>query len=206
MSVLSSTLIADGSSDAMLLPIIQRALQHFLPNAVLADTVVVNSFPKGYLLEDKIKGVLENFPCDLLFIHRDAEANPVAQRLQEIDKALEGVTLPCVAVVPVKMSEAWLLVEPKAIKLAVGNPNSDLELNLPLLNQVESCNAKTVLDNALTAAANLNARRRRKFSPDGFRHRVGEVMDTRSKLLRLPSYVAFEARLSQVVGDHFHDR
>jgi hypothetical protein len=205
MSVLSSTLIADGSSDAMLLPIVQRALQHFLPNSVLADTVVLSSFPAGYLLADKVRSALKDFPCDLLFVHRDSETVPIAQRVQEIDEALRAFSVPYVSVVPVKMSEAWLLVEPDAIKLAVGNPNSDVQLNLPRLNQVESCNAKAVLDNALTEAANLNARRRRKFSPDAFRHRVSEVMSTREQLLRLPSYLAFETKLEQIVKEFFHD-
>ena len=54
------------------------------------------------------------YPCDLLFVHRDAERESIEQREKEIRESLEKSAMertpPVVRVIPVRMQEAWLLV------------------------------------------------------------------------------------------------
>ena len=61
----------------------------------------------------------------MLFIHRDAEREPHEKRVAEVEAALEGVELgetQPVPVVPIRMQEAWLLFDERAIRYASGNP------------------------------------------------------------------------------------
>ena len=73
----------------------------------------------------------EFYPCDVLFVHRDAEAQLPAFRREEVTRALAHTEIPHVPVIPVRMTEAWLLADENAIRRAAGNPNGDEELNLP---------------------------------------------------------------------------
>ena len=50
------------------------------------------------------------------------------------------------------MTQARLLTDAKAIRSAVGNPHSHVDLAIPILNKLEACEAKDVLLNALTLA------------------------------------------------------
>ena len=60
---------------------------------------------------ERILKAIDFYPCDLLFIHRDAEKEPCHVRVEEIEKAIQeiiatGKDLPThIAVVPVRMTE-----------------------------------------------------------------------------------------------------
>lgn len=87
-------------------------------NVVHADTRRCREVPRG--LARKIEFALEAYPCDSLFVHRDAEKDPHGVRRQEIQKAVESLgdklDLPHVCVIPVRMTEAWLLFDEAAIR------------------------------------------------------------------------------------------
>ena len=78
-------------------------------------------------LADKIRKGLEvaEGMADLLFVHRDAESQGAQARFDEIAKAMDVVAdAPrWVGVVPVRMTEAWLILDEGAIRRAVGRPN-----------------------------------------------------------------------------------
>jgi hypothetical protein len=42
--------------------------------------------------------------------------------------------MPVVCVVPVRMMEAWLLIDEMAIRRVAGNPNGRIPIELPVLN------------------------------------------------------------------------
>ena len=65
-------------------------------------------------LSERISRSLELYPCDLLFIHRDAERAPVESRIAEIRESVKEKQIaptPVICVVPVRMTEAWLLID-----------------------------------------------------------------------------------------------
>lgn len=67
-------------------------------------------------------------------------------------------------VVPVRMTEAWLLFDQLSIRAAAGNPRGVEELNLPKLDTIENIpDPKATLYKALTLASGLSTRRRSKF-------------------------------------------
>lgn len=142
MSDLRYTLLSDGSSDRALLPILNWLLRsHQSDFAVQPQWADLRRLPKQEQLNlsTRIKSSLELYPCDLLFIHRDAEKESRQKRVEEVRKALEQVgetvsQFPFVCVIPVRMTEAWLLFDEVAIRKASGNPRGKQILQLPALH------------------------------------------------------------------------
>ena len=145
MSDLTYTLVSDGSSDASLMPILDWLLKvNGIGCAIQgewADLRRLRAPPAG--LSARIRKAVELFPCELLFIHRDAERVPYDLRQDEVQQAVTTVVFErmpppaCVCVIPVRMQEAWLLFDENAIRRAAGNPSGKVPLQLPALHGCE---------------------------------------------------------------------
>jgi hypothetical protein len=128
MDRLDFTLLADGSSDAILIhPLAWMLQQHFgfAVNGAWADLRRLPSPPKD--LQGRIAAALDLYPCDVLFVHRDAEGESLDRRVAEIEDAVTGLADPLVPVVPVRMQEAWLLIDEPALRRAAGKPQRRCE-------------------------------------------------------------------------------
>lgn len=156
----------------MLVPILEWLLRTHCGsigiNVSYANTLRCRAVPKR--LEKRISFALEAYPCDCLFIHRDAEREPADIRRRENAQAIESLdpkmSVPHVCVVPIRMTEAWLLFDSAAIRLAAGNPNGKVELNLPPLADLEFVSdPKHMLHELLTVASEFSGRRRKSFKP-----------------------------------------
>ncbi|WP_338414638.1 hypothetical protein [uncultured Sphaerotilus sp.] len=194
------TLVADGSSDRVLIPLLEMLLDEHCPGPYRPPHLV--ELPAGLSLIERIKQALDLYPCDLLFVHRDAEKESSASRAAEIRHALEEIERcpSSMLIVPVRMTESWLLVEEKAIRAAAGNPSGKTPLGLPAITKLESLpNPKQVLFDALRTASELPASRLRKFYPEEKRHGVTAQMDVDSlaRLRRLPSFQHLEHQIQQ---------
>lgn len=91
MNSISYTLLSDGSSDRALLPILNWLLQQHLPQyAIQEQWADLSRLPKPpNSLSERIKMSIDLYPCDLLFIHRDAEKQKREQRINEIEEAFK---------------------------------------------------------------------------------------------------------------------
>lgn len=194
LKIISSTLVVDGSSDRALTPLIMRALQHIAPEGSFADIALINAV--GVSLRERVEEAVTEYPCDLLFVHRDAENQASDLRMEEITEATKGIESRVVAVIPIKMTESWLIVDEAAIRRAVGNPNGTNAIDLPSIRRIEQVDAKVVLDKALTDATAVGARRRGKFRPERFRFNVADQLPELTSLRRLSSYASFEVMLN----------
>jgi len=208
METLRYTLICDGSSDRCLRAIIDWTLDQ-LPatsslsiEGSLADLRTLCRPPSQ--LPDRIRQALELYPCDIVFIHRDAENEPMAQRIAEIaSAATESQVGPHVPVVPVRMTEAWLLIDKSAIRRAAANPNGRMHLDMPQLNRLEGLpDPKAVLYSLLAEASGKAGRRLAQFKRDinGRVQRVAELIQDFSPLRQLGAFRAFEEATSNVVA------
>jgi hypothetical protein len=145
--------------------------------------------------------VVDIYPCDILFIHRDAEAQPALNRRQEIAARASVVNTPYVPVVPIRMTEAWLLFDEQAIRSAVGNPNGTVDLRLPATAALEDLpDPKQVLHMALTTASELNRRRRSSFRPRERVHQIPNYIDDFSPLRALSAFRQLEADLASCLS------
>lgn len=197
MKRVTATLVTDGSSDRLLAPLIELL---FSAHTELAYQVncAEGLPPVSGGLQARIDSALELFPCDLLFIHRDAEGIEANIRQQEIEEAWKQSqkTAVLVCVVPVRMTEAWLIANEGPIRSAVGNPNGTAPLALPAVKDIESSpEPKEILFAALKAASGLNASRKRRFKPHQFRHRVSDLTDDLTALRKLSSFRHLEAQV-----------
>ncbi|MCO4858941.1 DUF4276 family protein [Herbaspirillum sp. WGmk3] len=159
--------------------------------------------PVGNELSERVSAAIRAYPCDVLFVHRDSESESLEKRESEIASAFTELTHNHVPIIPMRMTEAWLLSDEHAIRSAAGNPNGKAELGIPGKREWErSKNPKQILFDALKAASELNARALKKFSPDRQRLRVAELTTDFSGLRGLASFDQFEATLkSKLFGE-----
>jgi hypothetical protein len=201
MKRVSATLVTDGSSDRLLKPLIELLFDDHtdLPYQVNCAEGLP---PIADGLKSRIESALELFPCDFLFVHRDDEGVDITVRQQEIENSWPAgaQTTVLICVIPVRMTEAWLITNEKPIRSAVGNPNGTVVIDLPAAKDIESSpNPKEILFTALKAASELNARRKARFNPHQFRHRVSELIDDLAPLRLLASFKHLEAQIKKHV-------
>lgn len=157
-------------------------------------------------LAEKISFAIDKYPCDLLFVHRDAEGANRKKRVCEIFNAVnklnsEIASQPRVCVIPVRMQEAWLLFDERSIRRAAGNPNGRDALDLPQINRLESLpDPKALLYDQLTIASGLTGRRRKSFRPNTKVHLVSEYTDDFSPLFDLPAFASLRDDLCLIVA------
>jgi hypothetical protein len=211
MKPLKHTLVSDGPTDVNLIPIINWTLKKVggvnLAEGVRAEFWRLPNAPTS--LESRICKAVEFFPCDVLFIHRDAEGERMEVRNAEIRASVNsamasGCKLPAVAIVPVRMTEAWLLFNENAIRHAAGNPSGRVALNLPPINKIESRPApKRELLKALQVASELRGRRLKKFNVTQAFWRVVDYLDDFSPLRQLCAYSAFEDAVRRISANNW---
>ena len=189
------TLLTDGSSDRVLL----RLLDLLLDAHLRFDHELVWADLRGLDLDTlaaRIGAALRLYPCRVLFIHRDAEGADPAHRVTEIETALGMLDVekpPHVCVIPVRMTEAWLLSDEAAIRRGAGNSTGAVPLKLPKIPRLEDLpDPKRMLHRLLREASGLRGRRRHRFDPAEASHRVAENIDDIAPLRALPSFKRLE--------------
>jgi hypothetical protein len=200
------TLLADGSSDQALLHLINWALRRRevrIERGIWAELSLLPNPPKT--LSDRIAQAMDLYPCDILFVHRDAEAEPLTNRIEEIRAAMIDRQDRYVPVIPIRMTEAWLLHDEYAIRTASGNPNGKIALELPRLAEVEQlANPKEILSQVLLKATELKGRRleKRKRTLPSMRARTAELIEDYTALIGVPAFDQFLETLHKTLEEN----
>ena len=206
MDEIRYTLISDGSSDRALLPILTWVLREKGGvNRIQPEWADLNRLPRPpKALQDRILAAIDLFPCDLLFVHRDAERENPEHRYEEIRDALKEASArdfktPAVCVVPVTMTEAWLLFDEPSIRQAAGNPNGKNPLNLPNLHKIELIlDPKKHLSIILRKASGLSGRRLKTFNLPGTQIRITNIIEDFSPLRNLSAFQRLEDDIAKL--------
>jgi hypothetical protein len=201
MRELTFTLLSDGSSDRALIRVLLWLLREHLPgvalNAQWADLSHLRNPPKT--LAERMIRALQIYPCGVLFIHRDAEREPLDKRVEEIRGAMSNAGIhetQTICVIPVRMQEAWLLHEEQAIRNASGNKAGKMPLDLPPVRTVEQIpDPKKTLYGLLKTASGLSGRRLQSFHPQSLAHRVSEFIEDFRPLRQLSAFQALECEI-----------
>jgi len=194
--VIEYALLADGTSDRALLPLIRWALRRARPEGSFA----FQGFEArgGRDLAGAIQTAIHNYRPTILFVHRDAEGATLEQRREEIPQR-SGVC----PIVPVRMTEAWLLIDEGAVRSAADNPNGSSPLELPSVRRLESIvDAKATLRELLMSASENRGPRRRKRFEKGHSERmqrVAESIPDFRALLEVPAFARFCESLDAVL-------
>lgn len=198
---LACTITGDGATDRSLRTVLEWVLSQLTPLKQRGFLVQVAA--PGVDLRERLVRAMQDYPCDILFIHRDAERDPREKRLDEIRRAVSVAGVPAfVPVVPVRMTEAWLLIDEKAIRRAAGNPNGDASLPLPRAANLEAVtDPKHLLRKCLILASEKTGRRLQQFERDlaDRAQRVAELITDFSPLRQLSAFRAFEKEAREVV-------
>lgn len=91
------------------------------------------------------------------------------------------------------MTEAWLLFDEPAIRLAAGNPNGKIPLDMPQISIIEEIpDPKEFLFQMLREASGLSGRRLKKFNTGECRIRITELISDFSPLRQLSAFQRLE--------------
>lgn len=206
-------MLSDGSSDRVLLPVINWTLRENTFEDTLVQQEWANTYYSGKKLNsliEKINYAIENYPCDILFVHRDTESSlehDFKNRQQEVATAWTNsvkynLNNKMIPVIPIRMTEAWLLINESAIRMASGNPNGKIELSMPEIRNVESLpNPKKDLMQFIRIASDLRKRNLRKLNLRQAIYRVAENISDYSSLRRLNAFQVFEKNLIKVLSE-----
>ena len=205
---ISATLVTDGSSDAVLKSILEWLFREHLPaNTIVTLTIAaLDRLPQPPRKNvDRFRTAWQLYPANVLFIHHDAENATYDARSTHTDKEMMEAfpqLPPYIKVIPVKMTEAWLLGDEAAIREAANNPWGSEPLDLPTKSRVETVDAKKVLFAALEKASGLSTRRLKSFNVHRQRHRLAELGLERNfgHLRGLESFDKLEAEMVQVIA------
>ncbi len=150
---LTFSVVADGGTDRLLVPIVQWAIHRLDPEVEILE-------PEFVKRTGSVTEFLSLYVSDvmLIFVHRDSESAGLEERLREFDSTSRSDIVP---VIPVRMSEAWLLIDGQAIARAAGASSS--VVSVPRLSEIEKIsNPKEQLDYLILQAAGNPSGRRRK--------------------------------------------
>ncbi|NJN31517.1 MAG: hypothetical protein HC824_14655 [Synechococcales cyanobacterium RM1_1_8] len=207
MAELRYTLLAEGRSDRALLPILDWLLKLQLPDvAIQADFADLSRLPHPPKeLSERIRTSVELYPCDVLFVHRDADNQGWEQRQQEIRSALAklvgGAMPPTVCVIPIRMTETWLFLSEAAIRQAASCPQGRDNLEIPPLGRLEAiADPKSLLETILKTASGCTGRRLKTFRPRERIQRIAELIEDFSPLRQLEAFQRLEADIKDVCG------
>ena len=181
------TVVADGGTDRLLVPIIDWTIHRLDPEVDILEPEFKKRIGSvGAHFESSTRTTM------LVFAHRDAEASNIDDRLREFDK-VSGV----VPGVPVRMSEAWLLIDGDAIARAA-DPRATVAL--PQLNTLENvADPKSELETLLfEAAGSPTGRRGKKFKGSLAKRRVNlaSLIKDYSPLESLEAFRRFQSALA----------
>jgi hypothetical protein len=201
----SYTLLADGTSDRALMRVIGWTLRHQGASIERESWADLRPVPrKPQTLTDRVQATLRLYPCDILFVHRDAENQALDERVSQISAAVATVSNTHVPVVPVRMTEAWFLHDEGAIRQASGNPNGNVALSVPAPAQVEQlADPKATLFAALLSATELTGRKRAKKKKElpRMRARVAELIDDFAPLAQVPAFARFSDEVARALRE-----
>ena len=201
-------LLCEGASDKALVPHLRQLLSHCGAAEVVGTAVALAHVRDpgeggGSVLARKLRAILSAASeFDVLFVHRDADSAGIEERSREIAEAARDSESEAarITVIPVRTTEAWILLDEDAIRRVAGNPSGRQPLNLPRPSRVErATDPKTILESALAAASGDQGHRLRKFRKKFGRHRriLLEQLPVGGALAEVPAWV----RLRQAVSD-----
>lgn len=188
---LSFCVVADGGTDRVLVPIIQWAIHTLDPDVEILEP----AFSKR---TSSVADFLDAYQPEamLTFLHRDAESKSLYERLGEFPRDAPDEIVP---VVPVRMSEAWILFDGSAIARAADRPS--YRVTVPEIAELERlADPKSRLEELLLeAAGSPTGRQLKKFNRSIVDRRVSvaSLIPDFSPLTALSAFAQFQRTLAE---------
>ena len=188
---LAWSVVADGGTDSLLVPIIQWAVHRIDPGVEILE-------PEFRKRIGSVADFLTTYETGamLIFVHRDSENLGLDERRREFETLDRQDFVP---VVPVRMSESWILFDGPAIAKAAGSPSS--QVPVPPIAEIESIpDPKYRLNELLFRAAGAPTGRKGKIFRSSITRRrvsVAEYITDYSPLENVPAFRSFQEVLAE---------
>ncbi|GAA0360435.1 DUF4276 family protein [Actinoallomurus spadix] len=196
--------LGEGTSDSGITVHVQRIATESGVDVVITDPLIDRlGRPPNKTVAGKLQAIKDiGGVYDLVVIHRDGDRDGREARVAEIERAVADVMPEAVhaPVIPIRMTEAWLLLDEREIRQVAGNPNGKAALGLPAVRKVETVpDPKATLKEVLCRASDLNGRRLDKFKQRFPHHRrqLLERIDPNGSIALVPSWCDFVADLTK---------
>lgn len=195
-------LLCEGPSDAPLVPVLRTMLLEAGATSAVGEPV-----PLTGTIQSKFEHLLgRSSSVDLVFVHRDADSRDPEPRYREIraGAVAGGWSGPLVCVVPIQMTEAWLLTSETELRIVAGKRNGRAPLNLPGLGEIERlADPKTRLHDAYVAATETTGRRRRAAESSFGTRRASllERLNHTGEVRRLGSFARLQGEIDEAVAE-----
>ena len=219
MTDLVMAIYAEGRADETFLPIIvQRGAEQILAQRgrtvvdVLEPIVLNHSIDRAFptRAERILEAARRAAGYHALVVHADADHPtreralqerfmPGLERVCQAQQALERVCDKLVPMIPVQMTEAWMLADPEALRAVVGTRASVGDLGLPAhAREVESDpDPQRTLAEAVRNALAPRPRRRRIVTGDIFEPLARQI--NLERLGTVPAYQQFASDLTDTL-------
>lgn len=150
------------------------------------------------VIEASRKGI-DDFGITILCVHVDADdnsdqnifQNKIKPALRAVENSIDDICKIIVPVVPVQMTESWMLADKELFKREIGTNKSDEELDI-CRNPESYSDPKTTIKNAIRIALQERTRRHRnELTIADLYLSMGQSISI-EKLKQIPSYIKFQ--------------
>jgi Domain of unknown function (DUF4276) len=194
----------EGSTDFRFLEsIIQRTFEDVAFDCTgQIEVLPVQYIPKtsGTFIELVKNAALEGdkLGISVLCIHTDADApedtevlkNKINPAFSEILASPEVICKNLVAIIPIQMTEAWMLADTELLKSEIGSSKQDSDLKLDRKPESIADPKMVIAEAIVIARSNLTKLRRRQLNVGELYQPIGQKIDL-TKLKSLKSYQKF---------------
>lgn len=204
-------LFTEGTTDVrFLLSIVERTLEEVAFDCsgdIETMVEVININKKGLSFNDQVLGAsktaYDKFRILLLIVHTDADSDvdelifqskikPAQKILSEQD---DKYCKNRIAIVPVQMTESWMIADKELLKEEIGINNTDTELGIHL-NPESLKNPKSIIEELIRLSKDdlTKRRRNRGLNISDLNQIIGQKIEL-SELEKLSSYIKFKKSL-----------
>jgi hypothetical protein len=208
MNELNIGLIAEGPTDIRFLEsVIRRTYENVISEHNIS--IIITLYPlnrNNYksikfvdIVKESSKDGFDRFGVQILCVHTDADSKDASQAYKNkinpsiiaISKLGEEFCKNIVAVVPIQMSEAWMLADFELLKKEIGTTKSNEELKLKKKPE-EYTDPKIIIEESIRISRADSPKRRRKDLKISDLYRPLGAKISLNKLERLESYIDFK--------------
>ena len=149
------------------------------------------------------KTAFDKFSISFLFVHTDADSSDddfvfkskIIPAINYLNIQVDSICKHIVAIVPIQMTESWMIADKELLKSEIGIENSDFDLGIH--SNLETINdPKKVIENIIRISKeDLTKRKRNKgLNISDLYQIIGQKIDL-SQLEKLSSYIKFKQSL-----------
>lgn len=211
MNTLVISLLPEGKTDTRFLSniIIRTAFEILIEKAAsqidVSDIIMINpSKSKGRDIQI-LQAAKDSFGYHILIVHSDADDNTDTEAFENrinpgfelVDNEIGKICRNLIAIVPITMTEAWMIADKNALKEEIGTNKDDHELNLnfPLKNIESIGNPKDKIIEVIRIACTDNPSRINRINLSDLYLPLGQNVDL-AILNNLAAYKKFRQDLS----------